>query len=292
MLSVAQRTEHSLDNPRMLVLLRYGSGENVRSICKTLVPSQRYLNLKTPGELIITIPLASTQRCQLSTASPYHIFKTALEHAVLHLISIHPARVHGLLMADLDSRRTPSSSGGVGHHLRLDTAVQSTEEISRSIHSLAHSQDTMVLKDNSLVVAQRLRNVTPFLMSKDDTTKVVVDRVVLVEAAGILVDGLKLAAHGAEGLGRERVAVDGGDDVRTCLVDGGVDRKACRIDGVHVAFGLNDALFVDETEVLGAAVLEGFAEGVDPKVVWLDRVPHGDVSTSALVVVSTNHDYQ
>lgn len=178
-------------------------------------------------------------------------------------VGVHAPRVYGLLMPYLDCLCTPRSSGGIGQQLRLNTPVHSAEKIRRSIDSLPDSQDTMILQDDSFILPERLGDIPAFLMRKDNAAEIVVDGVVLVEAAGVLVDGLELRAQSGEGFGGDAVAMNGADDVRTGFVDCGVDGEAGRVDGVHVAFGLDDAFLVYKAEIGGLDVTEGLAEGVD-----------------------------
>ena len=46
-----------------------------------------------------------------------------------------------------------------------------------------------------------------------------------------------------------------------------VNGKAGRVDCVHVAFGLNDAVLVHQTQVIWSHVLERLAEWINPEMV-------------------------
>ena len=218
-----------------------------------------------------------------------HILKAALKHAILHLVRVHPARILRLLVPDLDRLDAPPRTRGIGLQLRIDAAVHRAEQIRRAIHALRHCQDAVVLQDDGFILAEGLGDAAALFVREHDPAEGVVDGVVVVEAAGVLVDGLELAAEGAEGLRRQAVAVHGGDDVGPGLVYRDVDAEAGRVDGVHVAFAVlgldGDALFVDEAEVVRPEVREGFAERVDPEVVGEDGVADGDVAAGAFVIV-------
>ncbi len=102
----------------------------------------------------------------------------------------------------------------------------------------------MVLEDHSFLIPERGSETSPFLVRKHYPAEVVVDGMVLVEAAGVLVDGLESAAQGGEGFGGDGVAVDGCDDVRAGLVDGDVDCVAGWVLAWNVSDGAGGGLGV------------------------------------------------
>ena len=193
-------------------------------------------------------------------------------------------------MPNLDRLDAPARTRGVSPELRIDAAIHRAEQIRRRVHALRHGQDPVVLEYHSLILAERLGDAPALFVREHDPAEGVVDGVVVVEATSVLVDGLELAAEGAEGFGRQAVAVHSGDDVGAGLVHRDVDAEAGGVDRVHVplAFlGLDgNALFVDEAEVLGPDVREGLAKWVDPEVVRQDRVAHRNVAAGAFIVVA------
>lgn len=135
-------------------------------------------------------------------------------------------------MSDLNRLGAPTSGGRIGHQLRLYAPIHGAEEIGSSIDALPDSEDAVILQDDGLLVAKGASDIAAFFVSEHDAAEIVVDGVVVVEAARVLVDGLEFASQGGEGFGGEAVAVDGGYDVGTGLVDCEVDREARRVDGV------------------------------------------------------------
>jgi len=189
-------------------------------------------------------------------------------------------------MIDLDRLRASTACSGVCQQLRFDAAIHGTKEVGSRIDALRHRQDTMILENHGFFVAKCFSNTSTFLMCKHDAPKVVVLCMIVVEAAGVLVDRLQLATECRESLRRQAVAMYCGDDIRSSLVDCSMDSEACGIDGVHVAFGLHNALLIDETEVFRPHVFEGLTERVDPKMVRFDGVADGDMTSRSLVIVA------
>lgn len=141
----------------------------------------------------------------------------------------------------------------------------------RPLYTLVH---TMILQNNGLLVSESLGNPFAFLSSQNNASKVLIDSMVFVEAAGILVDGLQLASQRRERLGGQRVAMNCSDNVRSCGMHGCVDAVPCRVHSVHVAVSLRDdnTFFVDKAKIVGLDPAERLAEGIDPEMIGLNRV--------------------
>ena len=147
--------------------------------------------------------------------------------------------------------------------------------------TLADGEQAVVAQDDRLALAEGVGDALALLDVEDDAGVVVEERVVLVERARVLRDGVEQAPERRPGLAVDRVGVGGGDDVGPGGVHLGVDGEGGRVDRVVALDHL--ALVVHEDEVGHPDVAEVHAERVDPEVVGELGVPGGDVAGHALV---------
>lgn len=194
-------------------------------------------------------------------------------------------RILCFLVADRDCLDAASKGGGIGEQLRVAAPVHGTKEECRLIDSRARRQQSVILQDECLLVAERLGNVSALFGLEDDTAKAAVDGVILVEETRVLRRNVELDAEGRKRLAVNTVGVHGGSDIRSCLMNCRVDGKCSGIDGSHVAALNSFTLVVDEDEIGDVDGGEVLGERVQPKVVFQDGITHRDVSGRAFLAI-------
>lgn len=190
---------------------------------------------------------------------------------------------HRILIINHNRLLTPRPSRSLRQQLRLAALVHTHKPKHGLVDRLPQRKQSVVLQQRGLGRPDRPRNVLALLGRQHDAVERLVQRVVVVERARVLRDGVQLAAERAEGTAVDGVAVAGGVDVRAGLVDGRVDHEGGGVEGAVLAALEDVAFFADADQIRGFDEPEGRAEGVDPEGVRLDGVAVGDVSLGGCV---------
>lgn len=168
--------------------------------------------------------------------------------------------------------------------LCLTSAVHAHEPEGGLIDAISDSQEAMVLQDNRLAPTERFCYPRALVRVNNNTTKVAIHAVALVEPERILSDHLQLPPKHAKSLAMNRMRVAGGVDIRPGLVDGTVDGEGRSVDGLAA---LRDpALLIDQDQIRHLDLAEVHAQRVQPEVIREYGVPDTDVSSDALVVAA------
>lgn len=126
------------------------------------------------------------------TSNPLVINLPTLKHNIRHLICIHFPRPLCLLMANLPRGCAPPCARRVRHKLRLAAAVQGAEEESCGVDGLCNCENAMIGQDDGFLVAQCRSEARAFFGSVHDAAKGGIDRMIFVEAGGVLVSGIAM----------------------------------------------------------------------------------------------------
>jgi hypothetical protein len=197
-----------------------------------------------------------------------------------------------ILLLDLDGFPSLAARRRIRHQLRLTAFLEADEPEDGGLDRLPHSQQAMVLEKCGLAVAETVCDVFALLFSEDDAVELAVDGVVVMEGAGVLGDGVELAAEGAEGAAVDAVGVGGAEDVWPRGVYGVVDHVGGGVEEAVIVVAAIDDLAggVDLDQVARLDQGEGQAERVDPEGGGVDGVAEGDVAGDAFVVAELAED--
>ena len=188
--------------------------------------------------------------------------------------------LRGLLgLIGVDEHRGPRR---LGQQLGLARALHRDEPPRRLVdRGLPDGQQPVVRQDDGLVPAQCVRDPLAFLEVEHDAGVVVEHRMVAVERAGVLGEGIERPAQRRPRLAVHRMCVGRRDHVGPSGMDLRMDGERRRVQRPAPLDHL--ALVVHEDEVLHPDLLEVHAERVDPEVVEPLGVPGGDVAGDPFV---------
>jgi hypothetical protein len=128
-----------------------------------------------------------------------------------------------ILIINLDGLMSPTSRSSIRHQLGMAALLQTHEPEHRGLDGLPACEQSVILEKSSLLIPKRLGYSDPFVFGENDAAKGGVERNVVVESAGVLRDGVDVAAEGAEGAAIDGVRVCYAVYVWTGCVDGVVD---------------------------------------------------------------------
>jgi hypothetical protein len=131
------------------------------------------------------------------------------------------------------------------------------------------------------VIAERLGNAFAFGRLIDHARKVGEERVIFVESASILGDGIEQALERGPSLAVERMRMGRGNHIGACAVDLGVNGKGGTVDRV---FSLDHfAAIVHQDQVRDADLAEVHPKRIDPEMIQTLGVARGNVSRHSFI---------
>ena len=138
----------------------------------------------------------------------------------------------------------------------------------------------MVLVNGGLAAAELAGKGAPRFQFEDHLAAIVLDEDVVVEkGAGILGDRIESASQGRKGLAEGGVGMGSRMDVWPGFMDGGMQHKGGPIDGPVAIDHLSG--MVHQNQITHPHEPKGTGKGVDPEMVWIFRIAHGDMAGHA-----------
>lgn len=154
-------------------------------------------------------------------------------------------------------------------------------QAARRLYRRAHGEQAVILQDQRLPVAQRLRQPHALALVQHHARERIEQRMILVEGARVLRQRIEQASERRERLAVGAVRVRGRDHVRPRRVDRGMNGEAGRVD--RPVAGQDVAFVIDELQVRHADLAEMLRQRIDPELLGKLRIARGDVSRQALV---------
>jgi hypothetical protein len=209
----------------------------------------------------------------ISTAFPFHHVEIGPGREPAGHRCAHSLVCKGsILLINLLGSPSASGCGSIGHELCATALFKADEPKDGGLDGATDGEEAVVLEDDGLAAAERLDDGLALVALEHDAVEVVVHGQVVVEGAAVLrrdVDGLPERAKGPP---MDRVRVRRAQHVRPRRVDRVVDRVRRRVEQPDLAALDDAAVGCDPDQVACADVRKGYAKGVDPEGVWLDRV--------------------
>ena len=176
----------------------------------------------------------------------------------------------------------------LGHELRLTTALQQKIPEDSRADVPTNGKKTMGLENDSLAIPQGSADPISLRRVKNHAPEVVEKRMILVEGAGVLTDGVQQSTEGRPRLAEHRVRMRGRMNIRARGMDARVDREGCLIEET-LPFD-NFARVIDTNQIRNSNFREVESKGVHPESFRGHRVTNRNMSRGPLVETTPGKD--
>src|SRR5262245_9971788 len=139
----------------------------------------------------------------------------------------------------------------------------------------------MVLQDCRLARSERLRDLASFVQLDRDPAVVGIERVIVVEGADVLRDGIERASKRGKGTAIGRMSMCSADGIRPRRMNAGMNGKSCRVDGPVSFQDLAVVTYSDQSGDGEKAEMQ--SKRVDPEGIGEFRIACSDMTDDALV---------